>query len=71
MHFINDLTQFIPNIINEGNEVVLAADINGHIIDGKLPAELRKVGIVEVFAKKFNSLGLASHMTRSKPIDGV
>ena len=58
------------NIINEGNKVTLAAGINEHVIDGKLPAELRKVGMVEAFAKKFKSPGPVSHVKGSEPIDG-
>ena len=71
MHFINDLIQFIRNAINKGNQVTLAVDINEHVTDGKLPAELKKVGMVEAFMKKFNSSGPASHVKGSESIDGV
>ena len=71
LYFINDLSQFIRNIIAEGNKVMLTVDINEHVTDRKLPVELRKVGIAEVFVKKFNSLGPMSHVTGSKLIDGI
>ena len=63
--------QSIRNIVNEGNKVMLAVDINKHVIEGKLPAELRKISVVEVFVKNFNSPGPTSHMKGSKLIDGV
>ena len=51
--------------------MILATNINKHAIDRKLPVELRKVGIIEAFIKKFNLLGPVSHVTRSEPIDGA
>jgi len=36
-HFIQDLVQFITGILEDNNRVILAADINKHVIDGVLP----------------------------------
>ena len=57
LHFINDLIQFIRNVINKGDKVTLAIDINEHVTDRKLPVELKKVGMAEAFMKKFNYPG--------------
>ena len=71
MHFINDQSQFARNITNEGDEVIIATNMNEHLMCGKVLAELRKVGIAEAIAKNFNSLEPVSYAKESKPIDGV
>ena len=70
-HFIQDLVQFITHILGENNKVIVAADINEHVIDGVLPRELKNLGLVEAHVKKFNLPGPASHITGRLPIDGV
>ena len=52
-HFIKDLVHFITKIIHINREVVLATDINEYSIKGKLPNELKRIGMVESFARKF------------------
>lgn len=70
-HMIRDLVQFITSLRRENNKVILAADINEHVINGVLPKELKKLGLIEAHVKKFNLPGPASHITGSQPIDGV
>ena len=36
-----------------------------------MPKELKRIGIIEAHVKKFNLPGPASHITGSKPIDGI
>ena len=70
-HAIWDLVQFIASLLNENNKIILAADINEHIIDGVLLKALKNLGLSEAHVKKFNLPGPASHITGSQPIDGV
>ena len=70
-HFIQDLVQFIISIREGNNKVILAADINEHVLNGKLPKELKRIGMIEAHVKKFNTPGPALHITGSEPIDGV
>ena len=70
-HMIRDLVQFITGLLSENNKITLAADINEHVIDGTLPKALKKLGLLEAHVKKFNIPGPASHVTGSRPIDGV
>ena len=68
---IQDLVQFIIHNWEGNNKVILAADINEYVINGKLPKELKRIGMIEAHVKKFNLPRLASHITSSEPIDGV
>ena len=68
---IQDLVQFIIRIREGNNKVILAADINEHVINGKFLKELKRIGMIEAHVKKFNIPGPASHITGSEPIDGV
>ena len=70
-HFIQDLIQFITGVLGDNNKVILAADINEHVIDGVLPRALKNLGMIEAHVKKFDLPGPASHITGSKPIDGI
>ena len=36
-----------------------------------MPKELKRIGMIEAYIKKFNIPGPASHITGSEPIDGV
>ena len=45
--------------------------INKHIIDERLPKELKKIGLIDSFIKKFNLPRSVLHMTRSELIDRV
>ena len=68
---IRDLVQFIASLLNENNKIILAANINEHVIDGALPKVLKNLGLSEACVKKFNLPGLAYHITGSQLIDGV
>ena len=70
-HMIRDLVQFISSLLSGNNKVMLAADINEHVIDGVLPKALKNIGLTEAHVKKFSVPGPASHATGSQPIDGV
>ena len=62
---------FITKIIDKNSEVILVADVNEHSIKEILLKELKKIGMVDSFIKKFNVSGPVSHMTGSKLIDRV
>ena len=51
--------------------MILVADVNEHIIDGKLPAELKRIDMMDVFPKKLNLPRPASHVTGSELIDSA
>ena len=68
---IQDLVQFIISIREGNNKVILVADINEHVLNGKLPKELKRIGMIEAHVKKFNIPGPASHITGSEPINGI
>ena len=70
-HVIRDLVQFISSLLSGNNKVILAADINEHVIDGVLPKALKNIGLTEAHVKKFSVPGPASHVTGSQPIDGA
>jgi len=70
-HFIQDLVHFIVSILGGNNKVILAVDINEHVIEGNLPTALKRLGLIEDHVKKFNRPGPASHTTGSNPIDRV
>lgn len=70
-HFISDLINFITSLSDGDNRIILAANANEHTVDGKLAKELKRMGMIDAFFKKFNAAGLASHVLGSAPIDGV
>ena len=70
-YFIKDLVQFTTSLLDRNNKEILAADANEYAIDIKLLAELKRIGMIDSFIKKFNLPGLTSHATGSKPIDKV
>ena len=70
-HFITDIVNFITSLLNGDNRIILAADINEHAVTGKLAKELKRISMIDVYFRKFNLPGPASHVTGSAPIDGV
>ena len=44
---IRDLVQFITGLLSENTKIMLAADINEHVIDGTSPKALKNLGLVE------------------------
>ena len=62
---------FITSLLNWDNRIILAADINEYAVDRKLAKELKRIGMIDAYFKKFNLPGLASHVTGSALIDGV
>ena len=62
---------FITGFLDEDNRIILAADINEHTVNGKLMKELRRIGIIDAYFRKFNSPSLASYVIDSALIDGV
>ena len=69
--FIQNLVCFITSLIDRNNKVILATDINEYATDRKLPSELRRISMIDAFAKKFNLFRPALHATRSELIDRV
>ena len=70
-HFITNIVNFITSLLDGDNRIILAADINKHAVDGKLAKELKRIGMIDAYFRKFNSPSLASHVMGSAPIDGV
>ena len=70
-HFITDIVNFITSLLNGDNRIILAADINEYVVTRKLAKELKRIGMIDVYFRKFNLPGLASHVTGSAPIDRV
>ena len=62
---------FITSLLNGNNRIILAADINEYTVNGKLAKELKRIGMIDAYFKKFNSPSPASHVTGSTLIDGV
>ena len=62
---------FITSLLNGDNRIILAADINEYAVTGKLVKELKRIGIIDAYFRKFNLPSLASHMTGSALIDRV
>ena len=55
--------------MERNNKIILAVDVNEHAEKGKLAKELKRIGLVNSNIKKFNQSELASHASRSDPID--
>jgi hypothetical protein len=62
---------FITSLLNGDNRTILAADINEHAVNWKLVKELKRIGMLDAYFRKFNLPGLASYITGSALIDGV
>ena len=52
-NFITVLVKFITSLVDVNNKVILATDINEHVVKGKLAKELKKIGLVDSHVKKF------------------
>ena len=70
-YFITDIVNFITSLLNRDNRIILAADINKYTVTGKLAKELKRIGLIDTYFRKFNLPGPASHVTGSALIDGV
>ena len=70
-HFITDIVNFITSLQDRDNRIILAVDINEHAVDRKLVKELKRIGMIDAYFKKFNSPGPASYVMGSVPIDRV
>ena len=70
-YFITDIVNFITSLLNRDNRIILAADINEYAVTGKLAKELKRIGMIDVYFRKFNLPGPASHVTGSALIDRV
>ena len=68
-HFITDLIRFIVSLIEENNKIILAADANEHVENGKLARELKRIRLVNLCVKKFHQSGPASYVSRSNLIE--
>ena len=62
---------FITSLIEGGNEIILAADINEHAVNSKLVKELKRIGIINVYFAKHSSSGPALYVKEGAQIDGV
>ena len=70
-HFITDIVNFITSLLDGNNRIILVADINEYAVNGKLAKELKRIGIIDAYFRKFNLSNPESHVTGSVPIDGV
>ena len=69
--FVDHLIKFITDLRVGRYKVILAIDMNKNSIKGSLLVALQWIGLTEVFYRKFNKLGLASHISGSEKIDRV
>ena len=69
--FIDHLVAFIRELRESGHEVILAADVNEHSVNGKLSKALQQLGVMESYFRKFSVCGPASHIRGKEPIDGI
>ena len=70
-HFITDIVNFITSLLDRDNRIILAVDINEYAVNGKLAKELKRIGMIDAYLRKFNLSGLVSHVIGSTPIDRV
>ena len=64
--FTDYLIKFITNLRVGRYKVILAIDTNENSIKGSLLVALQRIGLIEVFYRKFNKPGPASHISSSK-----
>jgi len=59
--------------MNEEDHIILAIDLNRHVLTSKEAEELTSIGLIEAITKKHKSTwGLAPTRNRSQvPIDGI
>ena len=69
--FIDHLVAFIRELRDSGHEVILAADVNEHSVNGQLSAALQQLGMMESYFRKFSVCGPASYIRGKEPIDGI
>ena len=69
--FSNDLIKFVAKTRAGSNNVVLAADINEHVVEGKFLRALKQITLMEVFYRRFKPSGTASCCRGRMQIDGV
>ena len=55
----------------DNNRVILAPDVNEHVIDSISLWVLKNLGLIETHVKKFNLPSPASYVTGSTPIDSI
>ena len=65
------MVNFITSLLDWDNRIILVAYINEHAVDGKLAKELKRIGMIDIYFKKFNLPGPALHVMGSVPIDRV
>ena len=70
-HFITDIVNFITSLLNGDNRIILAVDINEYVVTRKLAKELKRIGMIDAYFRKFNLPSPASHMKGGAPIDRV
>ena len=62
---------FITSLLDGDNRIILAVDINEYAVNRKLAKELKRIGMIDTYFRKFNLPSPASHVTGSAPIDRV
>ena len=48
-YFITDLIKFITSLTGSKNRIILATNINQHVVEGKLGKKLKRIEIIATF----------------------
>ena len=60
-----------PLQVDSSIRIILVANANENFVDRKLVKEMRRMGVIGTFFRKFNSAGPASNMLGNALIDGA
>ena len=68
---MDDLIKFVTKIKAGGNKIVLPADINERVVEGKMSRALKQIALTKAFYRRFKTAGPASCDRGSMKIEGV
>jgi hypothetical protein len=69
--FMEDFTTAISQWISAGERLLLFIDLNEHVLYGKLATKLLSLGLIEATHPSWGPCEPNTHISGSKPIDGV
>ena len=69
--FVNDLIKFVTKIRAGINKIVLAADINEHVVEGNFSRALIQISLTESFYKMIKKAGTYSYDREGIQKDGL
>jgi hypothetical protein len=69
--FSNNFTEAINQWITAGERLLIFVDMNEHVLNGQLASKFTDLGLREATHLSWNSTEPNTHISGSKPIDGV